>query len=264
LHDKFLLRTVLASSNQSAKSLKLENILTILEQFAFANIQRTLLQHRFASLYCLIQPTSQILRHLLQILCSPPLVAVRFKARSYSGELTLYSASVSREVKQNDGLDGYRATKAEQRAWHRARRPKPCKLAVNRALADIVASKLQLQWSPEQIAGWLKQTYASDEGHHVSHESIYRSLYIQARGALKKELLEHLWQSRNLRRSRRHTQKTDNHGKIIDTISIGERPATAEDRAVPGHWQGDLLFGSYHSQSATLGERQIRDVMIEK
>jgi len=166
-------------------------------------------------------------------------------------------------VKRNGGLDGYRATQADQRAWNRARRPKPRKLVVNRALADIVASKLQLQWSPEQIAGWLKQTYARDEGRHVSHETIYRSLYIQARGALRKELLE-LRRSRNMRRSRHHTQKTDSHGRIIDTISISERPATAEDRAVPGHWEGDLLFGSHNSQIATLVERQTRYVMLVK
>jgi IS30 family transposase len=135
---------------------------------------------------------------------------------------------------------------------------------VNRTLADIVASKLRLQWSPEQIAGWLKQAYPSGEGHHVSHETIYRSLYIQARGALKKELLEHLRRSRSMRRSRHHTQKTDNHGRIVDTVSISERPAAVEDRALPGHWEGDLLFGSHNSQIATLVERQTRYVMLVK
>jgi IS30 family transposase len=127
-----------------------------------------------------------------------------------------------------------------------------------------VASKLQLQWSPEQIAGWLKQTYAGDEEYQVSHETIYRTLYIQARGALKKELLAHLRRTRAMRRSRHHTQKTDNHGRIVDAISISERPATAEDRAIPGHWEGDLLFGSHNSQIATLVERQTRYVMLVK
>jgi IS30 family transposase len=127
-----------------------------------------------------------------------------------------------------------------------------------------VAGKLQLQWSPEQIAGWLKQTYAGEEDYQVSHETIYRSLYIQARGALKKELLEHLRRSRAMRRSRHHTQKTDNHGRIVDAISISERPAAAEDRAIPGHWEGDLLFGSHNSQIATLVERQTRYVMLVK
>lgn len=135
---------------------------------------------------------------------------------------------------------------------------------MNRKLANIVTGKLQLQWSPEQIAGWLKQTYAGDEDHQVSHETIYRSLYIQARGALKKELLDHLRRSRAMRRSRHHTQKTENHGRIVDAISISERPATAEDRAIPGHWEGDLLFGSHNSQIATLVERQTRYVMLVK
>jgi IS30 family transposase len=184
--------------------------------------------------------------------------------RSIAVSLGRAPSTICREVKRNGGLDGYRANQADQRAWDRARRPKPCKLVVNRKLADIVASKLQLQWSPEQIAGWLKQEYASDEDYHVSHETIYRSLYIQARGALKKELLEHLRRTRNMRRSRHHTQKTDNHGRIIDTVSISERPATVEDRAVPGHWEGDLLFGSHNSQIATLVERQTRYVMLVK
>jgi IS30 family transposase len=135
---------------------------------------------------------------------------------------------------------------------------------VNRTLANIVASKLRLQWSPEQIAGWLKQAYASDEDHYVSHETIYRSLYIQARGALKQELVEHLRRTRNIRRSRHHTQKTDDHGRIVGTVSISERPASVEDRAVPGHWEGDLLFGSHNSQIATLVERQTRYVMLVK
>jgi IS30 family transposase len=135
---------------------------------------------------------------------------------------------------------------------------------MNRKLANIVAGKLQLEWSPEQIAGWLKQTYAGEEDYQVSHETIYRSLYIQARGALKKELLDHLRRSRAMRRSRHHTQKTDNHGRIVDAISISERPATAEDRAIPGHWEGDLLFGSHNSQIATLVERQTRYVMLVK
>ena len=125
-------------------------------------------------------------------------------------------------------------------------------------------SKLQVQWSPEQIAGWLKRTYPDDASRQVSHETIYRSLFIQARGALKKELVEHLRRTRVMRRSRHHTQKTDDHGRITDTVSISERPATVEDRAVPGHWEGDLLFGSKNSQIATLVERQTRYVMLVK
>lgn len=171
-------------------------------------------------------------------------------------------STISREIKRNGGPEKYRAHAADEHAWDRARRPKPCKLAENRMLANLVAAKLQVQWSPEQIAGWLKQLFEGCPEYRVSHESIYRTLYIQARGALKKELLEHLRRTRAMRRSRHHTQKTDNHGRIVDAVSISERPPSAEDRAVPGHWEGDLLFGSHNSQIATLVERQTRYVML--
>jgi IS30 family transposase len=184
--------------------------------------------------------------------------------RSIAATLGRAPSTVSREIKRNGGHERYRASQADQLAWDRARRPKTCRLAMNWKLANIVAGKLQLEWSPEQIAGWLKQTYAGEEDYQVSHETIYRSLYIQARGALKKELLDHLRRSRAMRRSRHHTQKTDNHGRIVDAISISERPAAAEDRAIPGHWEGDLLFGSHNSQIATLVERQTRYVMLVK
>ena len=185
-------------------------------------------------------------------------------ARSIATSLGRAPSTISREIKRNGGQEFYRASQAEQAAWDRTLRPKTCKLAENRALAHIVADKLQWQWSPEQIAGWLKQTYPSDESYQVSHETIYRSLYIQARGALKKELLDHLRRTRVMRRSRHHTLKTDDHGRITDTVSISERPATVEDRAVPGHWEGDLLCGSGNSQIATLVERQTRYVMLVK
>jgi len=173
-------------------------------------------------------------------------------------------SSISREIKRNGGRHQYRANSADQAAWDKARRPKTCKLAANRALARLVAKKLQLQWAPEQIAGWLKSRFPNDESYQVSHEIIYRSLFIQARGALKKELLQHLRRTRSMRRSRHHTQKTDNHGRITNTVSISERPASVEDRAVPGHWEGDLVFGSNNSQIATLVERQTRYVMLVK
>tara|TARA_Y100001972_G_scaffold103055_1_gene129011 strand:- start:887 stop:1822 length:936 start_codon:yes stop_codon:yes gene_type:complete len=165
---------------------------------------------------------------------------------------------------RNGGRSDYRAAEADGAAWQRALRPKQCKLAVNRALARVVADKLRLLWSPEQIAGWLKHTYPGDESHHVSHETIYRSLFIQARGALKKELLEHLRRTRGMRRSRHYTQKTATHGQIVDAVSISERPASVEHRAAPGHWEGDLVFGSGNSQIATLVERQTRYVMLVK
>jgi IS30 family transposase len=173
-------------------------------------------------------------------------------------------STISRELRRNGGREGYRAGQADEAAWARAHRPKRCKLAQNRALARLVAEKLQLEWSPEQIAGWLKRRFPHDENYQVSPETIYRSLFIQARGALKKELLEHLRRTRGMRRSRHHTQKTEDHGQITDTVSISERPAAVEDRAVPGHWEGDLLFGSRSSQIATLVERHTRYVMLAK
>ena len=184
--------------------------------------------------------------------------------RSIAASLKRAPSTISREIKRNGDRETYRASQADQAAWHRAHRPKTCKLVENSALAHIVAGKLQMRWSPEQIAGWLKHTYPDDENDQVSHETIYRSLYIQARGALKKELVQHLRRTRVMRRSRHHTQKTDNHGRIKDTISISERPATVADRAVPGHWEGDLLCGSGNSQIATLVERHTRYVMLVK
>jgi IS30 family transposase len=182
--------------------------------------------------------------------------------RSIATLLGRAPSSISRELKRNGGRECYRANQADQTAWRRARRPKTCKLVENRALARIVARKLRSQWSPEQIAGWLKSRFPGDENRQVSHETIYRSLFIQARGALKKELLQYLRRTRAMRRSRHHTQKTENHGQITNAVSIRERPATVEDRAVPGHWEGDLLFGSKNSQIATLVERHTRYVML--
>ena len=184
--------------------------------------------------------------------------------RSIAAQLDRAPSTISREIKRNGGQECYRASRADQSAWDRGRRPKTSKLVENRTLACIVAGKLQLQWSPEQVAGWLKRTYPDDTSRQVSHETIYRSLFIQARGALKKALVEHLRRTRVMRRSRHHTMKTDHHGRITDTVSISERPASVEDRAVPGHWEGDLLFGSKNSQIATLVERHTRYAMLVK
>ena len=183
-------------------------------------------------------------------------------ARAIALTLGRASCTVSREIRRNGGRGAYRASEADAAAWRRAARPKRCKLARNPALARIVAEKLRLEWSPYQVAGWLKRTYPQDETRQVSHETIYRTLFIQARGALKKELLEHLRRTRGMRRSRHHTQKTPDHGRITDTVSIRERPAEAADRAVPGHWEGDLFFGSHNSQIATLVERRTRYLML--
>ncbi len=189
-------------------------------------------------------------------------VIVGQSLRSIAASLGRAPSTVSREVNRNGGRRRYRASAADQCAWDRAHRPKTCKLVDNRALARMVASKLQLQWSPEQIAGWLTHTHPNDENYQVSHETIYRSLFIQARGALKKELLQHLRKTRAMRRSRHHTQKTADHGRITNAVSIRERPASVEDRAVPGHWEGDLISGTNNSPIATLVERHTRYVML--
>jgi len=184
--------------------------------------------------------------------------------RAIAARLRRAPSTVSREVNRNGGLQLYRANRADQAAWDRAHRPKPCKLISEPVLCRIVASKLRSHWSPEQIAGWLKRAYPENENHQVSHETIYKSLFIQARGALKKELQQHLRSQRAIRRSRHASQKGNGKGQIKDMVSIRERPAAVEDRAVPGHWEGDLLIGANSSQIATLVERHSRYVMLAK
>jgi len=184
--------------------------------------------------------------------------------RAIAARLGRAPSTISREVNRNGGLRHYRASRADQAAWDRAQRRKPCKLASEPALSRLVASKLRAHWSPEQIAGWLKRTYPEHENRQVSHETIYRTLFIQARGALKKELQQHLRSQRAIRRSKHASHKGEGRGQIPNTVSIRERPAAVEDRAVPGHWEGDLLFGTHNSQIATLVERHTRYVMLVK
>ena len=184
--------------------------------------------------------------------------------RRIARQLGRAPSTISREIFRNGGRDGYRATRSDQAAWNRALRPKPCKLACLPALARTVSGKLRRKWSPEQIAGWLKRAYPGEPQNQVSHETIYRSLFIQARGALKKELLEHLRAKRAIRRSRHASLKRNGMGQIKDAVSISERPASVEDRAVPGHWEGDLIGGAKNSYVATLVERHSRYVMLIK
>ena len=184
--------------------------------------------------------------------------------RQIAKRLNRSPSTISREIKRNGGIDHYRASEAEQAAWDRAQRPKPCKLANNAFLCRTIANKLKLHWSPQQIAGWLKRTYPGDEHKTVSHETIYRSLFIQARGVLKKELLQYLKTQRTLRRSRYTSLKNSGLGQIKNMASIRERPASVEDRAVPGHWEGDLIAGTHNSYIATLVERHTRYVMLAK
>ena len=184
--------------------------------------------------------------------------------RQIATRLNRSTSTISREINRNGGYDAYRATHAEQAAWDRAHRPKRCKLAGNAPLRRLVVAKLKRHWSPKQIAGWLKITYPENESLHVSHETIYRSLFIQARGVLKKELQQYLRTQRAIRRAKQHSIKNEGLGKITDAVSIRERPACVADRAVPGHWEGDLIAGSNNSHIATLVERHTRYVMLVK
>nr|WP_111300278.1 IS30 family transposase [Paracoccus saliphilus] len=175
------------------------------------------------------------------------------------------ASTISREVARNGGRRVYRAARAEERALDCALRPKPCRLAFNPALCKLVAGKLSGQWSPQQIAGWLKaRGHPGDPSMTISHETIYKSLFIQARGVLKKELLAHLRSRRIMRRGRTATTAGQTRGQIVDAVSIRDRPAEVEDRAIPGHWEGDLLSGSRNSRIATLVERSSRFVMLVK
>jgi IS30 family transposase len=191
-------------------------------------------------------------------------VAGGVSLRSIAAQLHRAPSTISRELRRNGGHRRYRAAGADKRAWDRALRPKLCKLARHEELRQLVAARLQDNWSPEQIAGWLRHTYPDDEAHQVSHETIYRSLFVQARGVLKKDLQAHLRSGRAIRRSRHATGKGGQRGSLTDMISIRERPACVEDRAVPGHWEGDLLCGSSNSYIVTLVERHTRYVLLAK
>ncbi|MDQ4041812.1 MAG: IS30 family transposase [Actinomycetota bacterium] len=170
--------------------------------------------------------------------------------------------TVSREVGRNGGRRRYRAQRAEAAAWRRARRPKPSKLALEAPLRAVVCKKLCRKWSPEQIAAWLRRTHSDDPAMRVSHETIYLSLFVQSRGALRRELCDHLRSGRRLRRPPAQRSKHQGQGQIPDKVMICERPAEASDRAVPGHWEGDLLLGQRPTGVATLVERQTRYLQL--
>src|ERR1700733_6671378 len=182
--------------------------------------------------------------------------------REIARNLQRAASTVSREVSRHGGHARYRASKADHQAWKSALRPRPCLLALHKQLRTIVARKLILNWSPEQISGWLKRRYPTNESMRVSHETIYRSLFIQARGVLKKELVQHLRSERLMRRSVHARAGGKSQGQIVDAISIRERPAEVEDRAIPGHWEGDLLAGTGNSHIATLVERRSRFTIL--
>jgi len=182
--------------------------------------------------------------------------------RAIAARLGRCASTVCREVNRNGGRGNYRAQEAEERALKRARRPKRCRLAIEERLRNVVAGKLREDWSPEQISGWLQREYPSDKAMRISHETIYRTLFVQARGALKRELLVHLRSRRMMRKGRHASTSGQPRGQIKEAVSIRERPPEAEDRAVPGHWEGDLLAGSRNTHIATLVERSSRFVML--
>jgi transposase, IS30 family len=182
--------------------------------------------------------------------------------RAIAARIGRSPSTVSREVARNGGSDAYRAGNAEQAALSRARRPKPNKLAVGGELRVEVVTRLELNWSPEQISRFLKEEYPEQPEMQVSHETIYLSLYVQGRGALRKELTKHLRRRHQIRQAQK--REATSRGKIKDMINISERPAEAADRAVPGHWEGDLLFGTRTTAIGTLVERSTRFVMLFK
>jgi IS30 family transposase len=188
----------------------------------------------------------------------------KMSLRSIARSLKRPASTISREVRRNGGAENYRAALSDVAAWDRAHRPKPCKLAGNVYLCRAISAKLTRKWSPQQIAGWLMREHPNEEDKRISHETIYRSLFIQTRGVLKKELLAHLRATRSIRRSRHATMKRSGLGRFNDAVSIRERPAEVDDRAVPGHWEGDLIAGSGNSFIATLVERHTRYVMLAK
>lgn len=189
-------------------------------------------------------------------------IAAGRSARRIAACLGRSPSTVTREIDRHGGRCAYRATEADERAWDNARRPQACKLARDPVLCQMVAAKLADDWSPEQIAGWLKAEFPADQTMRVSHETIYLTLFIQARGALKRELVAHLRRKRYIRRPKSAKRGNRGQGQIVGAISIRERPAEAEDRAIPGHWEGDLIAGGANTYLATLVERHSRFVML--
>jgi IS30 family transposase len=191
-------------------------------------------------------------------------MAMAFSIRQIAATLGRAPSTVSREIHRHGGAPTYRAAEADTQAWTHSRRSKPCRLATAPMLQQIVASKLALEWSPEQVAGWLKLEFPDQGSMRVSHETIYRSLFLQARGVLKKALIGHLRSRRMMRRAQCASTAGQPRGQIIDGISIRDRPAEVEDRAIPGHWEGDLITGSQNTHITTLVERQSRFTMLVK
>jgi IS30 family transposase len=188
-------------------------------------------------------------------------VAAGEPCRQVAARLGRAPSTVSRELARNGGRHRYRAQAADAAAFRRAQRPKPAKLAVELRLRSVVEAKLALRWSPQQIAGWLPLASPQDPVMGVSHETIYLSLFVQGRGALRRELQRCLRTGRAMRypRAKRLPQ---GRGQLRDTLRISQRPPEAADRAVPGPWEGDLVFGRRPSAVGTLVERHSRYVLL--
>lgn len=191
-------------------------------------------------------------------------ISAGLSARDIARSLGKHHSTISREIRRNGGREAYRAATAERAAWHRALRPKMCLLRQRPRLCAYVVRGLQRRWSPQQIAARLERQYRHDQSMRVSHETIYRTLFVQSRGALRQELTQHLRSGRKVRHARKASHKGQGRGQIVDAVSIRERPAEADDRAVPGHWEGDLISGKANSHIATLAERHSRYVMLVK
>ncbi|MBN9232127.1 MAG: IS30 family transposase [Legionella sp.] len=191
-------------------------------------------------------------------------LSANLSIRNIAKTLNRSPSTISREIGRNGGILKYRAILADKQTWIRAKRPKKSKLQINIPLNDIIADKLSNKWSPEQISGYLKRTYPNDNAMNISHESIYKTLYVQSRGHLKKELLKHLRTQRVMRQSKKFNTKGNARGGIIDAVSIHDRPKEIDSRTVPGHWEGDLICGSNKSYVATLVERTSRFTLLVK
>ena len=189
-------------------------------------------------------------------------LAAGLSFRAIALKMDRAASTISREVNVNGGRGGYRALKADDASYRRARRPKVAKLAQNRRLRAKVEAKLKAKWSPEEISGWLARTYPNDPEMYVSHETIYQSIFVQGRGALRHELHVSLRSGRAMRRNKKWVKSGHGMGKIRDMVMITERPAEAEDRAVPGHWEGDLIMGKGFTSVGTLVERKTRYLML--
>ncbi|HGW5834437.1 TPA: IS30 family transposase [Proteus mirabilis] len=191
-------------------------------------------------------------------------LAEKCSIREIAKKISRAPSTISREICRHGGLTNYRAAKADKKAWDNALRPKVCKSSQNPTLCKVIAEKMHRGWSPEQIAGWLKRNYPDAQKMNMSHETIYKALFIQTRGALKKELQQYFRSRRAVRKSRTTSLKGKGLGSIPNAVPISERPSTVADRAIPVHWEGDLIQGSKNSYIVTLVERHSRYVMLAK